>query len=297
MTSSVSVTMKSSVLVWLKAAAVVVTALLACPSGSRADDVSFTKQMAERLSRELPGLRVEIASALTLRILQADGTDLLHANLDRLSDFCARSAENCEAATAQYVGAMAETIQDHVRPIDASEIRLNVRARKGLEEAQRALPPEAPELLMRPFAGDLALVIALDFPATMRIFTSEDARKLGITEEQAIEIGRENLQATLNPLSDYPAPTGKQSIRYLDDSSYEASRMLLHAEWRAVAEALGGSLVAGVPSPDLLVYGRVDSAQSLDALRTFVYEAVRRAARPLSASLFRGSANGRDEMR
>jgi uncharacterized protein YtpQ (UPF0354 family) len=297
MTSSVAVAMRSSLIKCLKAVAMVATVLGACPGGSRADDASFTKQMAERLSRELPGQRIEIVDVLTLQILQADGTDLLQANLDRLSAFCAKSAENCEAATAQYVGAVAETIQDRVRPIDASQIRLNVRARKGMEEAQRALSPEAPGLLMRPFAGDLALVVALDFPATMRMFTSEDARKLRITEEQAIEIGRKNLQATLKPLSDYPAPTGKQSIRYLDDSPYEASRMLLHAEWTAVAKALGGSLVVGVPSPDLLVYGRGDSARALEALRTFVYEAIGKAESPLSASLFRWTANGWEEIR
>lgn len=297
MTSSIAGAMRSSLIKWLEAVAVVATVLIAWPGGSRADDASFTKQMAERLSRELPGLRIEIVDSLTLKILQADGTDLLQANLDRLSAFCAKSAENCEAATAQYVGAVAETIQDRVRTIDASQIRLNVRARKGLEEAQRALPAEAPGLLMRPFAGDLALVVALDFPTTMRMFTTEDARKLGITEEQAIEIGRKNLRATLKPLSDFPAPTGKQSIRYLNDSPYESSRILLHAEWRMVAKALGGSLVVGVPSPDLLVYGRGDSAQALDALRAFVYEALSKAERPLSASLFRWTPNGWDEVR
>lgn len=297
MTFSASIAMTSRVVGGLRAAAVFAAVGFACPGGARADDASFTKQMAERLSRELPGLRIEMVDALTLKIRQADGTDLLQANLDRLSSFCARSAENCEAATAQYVGAVAETIQDRVRPIDASQIRLNVRPRKGLEAAQKALPPEAPGILLRPFAGDLSLTAVLDFPTTMRMFTSEDARTLGITEEQAIEIGRRNLRAVLKPLPDIPAPTGKSSLRYLDESPYESSRMLLHAEWGPVARAFGGSLVVGVPSADLLIYGRGDSAQALDALRTVVSEAVRRAERPLSASLFRWTANGWDEVR
>ena len=281
----------------LKAIAATASILLLFAGHSHADEASFTKQMADRFVRELPDLRVEVASPLTLKINQADGTHILQANLDRIFAFCTRSAEQCEAATSQYVAGLSGVVKDRVRPIELSMIRLNVRPRKGLESAQQQLPPDAPRIVLRPFAGDLALTAVLDFPTSMRMFTNEDAKKLGIDENQAIEIGRKNLRASLKPLSEFLPPTAEQSFRYLGDGPYESSRMILHSDWARVAKALGGSLIVGVPSSNLLVYGRGDSELAMDALRTFVRDAIRKTDRPLSASLFRWTENGWDELR
>lgn len=278
-------------------------ALLALSPLSYADDsaklneASFTKQMADRFEKELPELRIEIASPLTLKINQADGSHILQANLDRIFAFCARSTENCEAATAQYIAGLSGVVKDRVRPIESSMIRLNVRPRKGLESAQQQLPPDAPRIVLRPFIGDLALTAVLDFPTSMRMFTNEDAKKLGISEAEAIEIGRKNLRTSLKPLSDYAPPTADQSLRYLGDSPYESSRIILHSDWAPVAKALGGSLIVGVPSPSLLVYGRGDSELALGAMRAFVRDALRKADRPLTDSVFRWTEAGWEELR
>ncbi|MEZ5615891.1 MAG: hypothetical protein R3E35_11835 [Rhodocyclaceae bacterium] len=277
---------------------VAAAAVLLVPSGyACADEASFTKQIADRLLRELPGLQVEIASPLTLKINQADGAHILQANLDRIFAFCSKAAEQCDAATSQYIAGVSGAVKDRIRPIEPSMIRLNVRPRKGLQSAQQQLPPDAPRIVLRPFAGDLALTAVLDFPTAMRMFTNEDAKKLGMSEDQAIEIGRNNLRATLKPISDFPPPTAEQSFRYLGDSPYESSRMILHSEWAPVAKALGGSLIVGVPSSNLLVYGRGDSELAVDAIRAFVRDAVRKTDRPLSTSLFRWTENGWEEVR
>lgn len=289
--------MKPQLLNHLKVVAATVAVLLMPLGYARADEALFTKQIADRLSRELPDQRVEIASPLTLKINQADGTHILQANLDRIFAFCTKTAEQCEAATSQYIAGVSSVVKDRVRPIESSMIRLNVRPRKGLESAQQQLPPDAPRIVLRPFAGDLALTAVLDFPTSMRMFTNEDAKKLGISEDQVIEIGRKNLRASLKPLSDFPPPTAEQSFRYLGDSPYESSRMILHSDWAPVAKALGGSLIVGVPSSNLLVYGRGDSELALDALRAFIRDTVRKTDRPLSTALFRWTENGWEEVR
>jgi len=273
-------------------------AILLVPSGyACADETSFTKQIADRLSRELPGLKVEIASPLTLTVNQTDGAHILQANLDRIFAFCSKAAEQCDAATSQYVAGVSGAVKDRIRPIEPSMIRLNVRPRKGLESAQQQLPPDAPRIVLRPFAGDLALTAVLDFPTAMRMFTNEDAKKLGITEDQAVEIGRSNLRASLKPITDFPPLTAERFFRYLGDSPYESSRLILHSDWAPVAKALGGSLIVAVPSSNLLVYGRGDSELAVDAIRAFVRDAVRKTDRPLSTSLFRWTENGWEEVR
>lgn len=273
-------------------------AVLLLPSGyACADEASFTKQIGDRLLRELPGLRVEISGPLTLKINQTDGAHILQANLDRIFSFCSKAAEQCDAATSQYIAGVSGAVKDRIRPIEPSMIRLNVRPRRGLESAQQQLPPDAPRIVLRPFAGDLALTAVLDFPTAMRMFTNEDAKKLGISEDQAIEIGRSNLRASLKPITDFPPPTAEQSFRYLGDSPYESSRLILHSDWAPVAKALGGSLIVGVPSSNLLVYGRGDSELAVDAIRAFVRDTVRKTDRPLSTSLFRWTENGWEEVR
>ena len=273
-------------------------AIVMMPIGySFADEASFTKQVLDRLSREVPELRIEIASPLTLRINQADGANILQANLDRIFAFCAKTAEQCDAAISQYVTGVSGVVKDRIRPIEASMIRLNVRPRKALDSAQQQLPPDAPHLVLRPFVGELALTAVLDLPTAMRMLTNEDAKKLGISEDQVIEIGTNNLRASLKPLSAYPLPTADKSFRYVSDSPYESSRLILHPDWAPVAKALGGSLLVAVPSSDLIVYGRGDSQLAVDALRTLVRDAVRKTDRPLSTALFRWTESGWEEVR
>lgn len=272
-------------------------AVLLVPSGyTCADEASFTKQVADRLVRELPDLRIEIASPLTLKINQADGANVLQANLDRIFAFCTKAAEQCDAATSQYIAGVSGAVKDRIRPVEPSMIRLNVRPRKALESAQQHLPPDAPRIVLRPFPGDLAITAVLDFPTAMRMFTNEDAKKLGLSEDQVIDIGLNNLRASLKPISDFPPPTAEQSFRYLGDSPYESSRLTLHSDWAPVAKALGGSLIVGIPSSNLLVYGRGDSELAVDAIRAFMRDAIRKTDRPLSTLMFRWTENGWEEV-
>ena len=114
----------------LKIVAATAAVLLVPPGYACADEASFTKQIADRLSRELPGLKVEIASPLTLTVNQTDGAHILQANLDRIFAFCSKAAEQCDAATSQYVAGVSGAVKDRIRPIEPSMIRLNVRPRE-----------------------------------------------------------------------------------------------------------------------------------------------------------------------
>ena len=279
-------------------AALLLAAGASAGGGVPKGEAGFTAWMAKRIQAQLPDTRVEVDSPLTLKLRQADGEEILQANLDRIFDYCTRSPAHCEDAASQYTGGIAEHLADRgEHALEASMVRIAVRPREYVESTRRQLPPDAPHIVARPLTGELMEVAVVDFPASIRLFTTEDAKTLGLTEQAVFELGRKNLRATLKPLGEYPQPTADASFRYLGDSPYESSRLALHAEWRAIARMLGGELIIAVPSPDLLFYGRGGSATAVGALRAIAGKAADDSDRPLSASVFKWTEKGWQEIR
>lgn len=261
------------------------------------DEAAFTTWMAKRIQAQLPDTRVEVDSPLTLKLSQADGEEILQANLDRIFDFCNRSPAHCEDAASQYTRGIAEHLADRQDALEASMVRVAVRPREYVESTRRQLPPDAPRIVARPLTGELMEVAVVDFPTSIRLFTAADAKALKLTEKEVFELGRNNLRATLRPLGEYAQPTASASFRYLGDSPYESSRLALHSEWQAIARMLGGELIVAVPSPDLLFYGRGDSAAAVGALRSMARKAADESERPLSVSVFKWTEKGWKEIR
>ena len=227
---------------------------------------------------------------LTVKVDKADGVNLVQANLDRVFAVCQASPDICDSTTGNYVNALSQVLEDITRPLDTSMLRLTVRPLDVLAGAQSSLPSGAPRLVQRPFIGGLGMAVVVDMPSSMRMFSVDDAEALDVSEADAIEVARKNLRDNLKPLADYEWPTAPKSLGLMSESQYESSRLLLHDDWAPVAEALGGNLVVAIPASDALVYGRGDSNEALDALRTLVDEVTRSAERPISKSLFRWSS-------
>jgi hypothetical protein len=260
-------------------------------------EAAFTAWMAKRIQAQLPDTRVEVDSPLTLKLRQADGEEILQANLDRIFDFCTRAPAHCEDAASQYTSGIAEHLAGREDALEAPMVRVAIRPREYLESAQKQMPADAPRILARPLTGELMEVAVVDFPTSIRLFTAADAKALKLTEKAVFELGRNNLRATLKPLGEYPQPTADASFRYLGDSPYESSRLALHSEWKAIARMLGGELIVAAPSADLLFYGRGGSPTAVGALRTMARKAAGESERPLSTSVFKWTEKGWKEVR
>jgi uncharacterized protein YtpQ (UPF0354 family) len=261
------------------------------------DASGFTQFVADQLQKNLQDQKIEAASALTLRINQADGKNILQANLDRVFEFCSRNRERCSAAVNQYVSGVASVAQDRIRPIEKSMVRLALRPRQALEMAQKQLPPDAPSIVMRPFLSNLVGVAVLDFPRAIRPMNTADLTTLTLSADEAFALGTANLHTFFKPLREFEQPVAERSLRYLNDNAYEASRLLLHQDWADVAKVLGGELIAAAPAFDLLIYGRGGNAVAIDALRTIARDLARKAERPLSMSVFRWTESGWEEVK
>lgn len=262
-------------------------------------EAAFTRWMAERLRGEVGDARVEVDSPLTLKLRQADDEELLQANLDRIYDFCTRAAAECEDAAEQYVATVVEHLEMRKQDeaIEPSTVRVVVRSREYVEATRKQLPRSAPRILARPLVGELMAVAVVDLPRSIRLFTAADAKALKLTENEVFELGLKNLRADLKRLDEHPQPAAAQSFAFLDDSPYESSRLALHAEWKPMAEKLGGNLIVAVPASDVVLYARGDSAMAADVLHETAKKVADEADRPLSLSVFRWTKRGWEVIR
>src|SRR5262245_24473419 len=167
----------------------------------RAQDVpggeaAFTDYVAGQMRREVKGAQVEVKGPLTL------GVGGLQANLDRIYIYCGDDAKGCRREIANYVKAVAQTLQDRSAPLAKEVVRIIVRtkgyvkASSGQKVALQARPL-AGELMMLPAAPTLSArfshspsgtTSSLGFPRTR--CSSSDLRTCARSEER--RVGKES---------------------------------------------------------------------------------------------------------
>lgn len=269
---------------------------LAGPARAQAvplDDAGFAQVAAQRLQSELPGYRiVPAARPLTLEGTRPDGDSAGQMSLDRVHAFCQRNVAHCSAALDQYAKGVAEAVKERDRPLDKGMVRVAVRSAEYVEALKKQLGPGAAALISRPLPGGLAAVAVLDFTRSMRFAGAGDLPKLGLGEDALFAAGEANLRASIRPLAEVAPVPGPQALGSITDEDYASSRILFHADWRALSEKLDHQLVVMVPAPDILLYGNGATAQGLDALRALGRDLARRAPRPLSTVVLKWTPAG-----
>jgi uncharacterized protein YtpQ (UPF0354 family) len=119
-----------------------------------------------------------------------------------------------------------------------------------------------------------------------------DLEALKLSETEAFDAAKANLATDLKPLASVLKPVVGKSIGYLEEHAYDSSRLVLHDEWRQLANDLGGSLIVAVPTTSVLLYGSGATAEAVDAMRTFALNVGRKSQRPLSPLVFRWTSEG-----
>jgi hypothetical protein len=119
---------------------------------------------------------------------------------------------------------------------------------------------EMPSLISRPFVGDVIVTLVRRGEGRygLRPITRAELGALHLTQPQAFALATRNLRRMLTPYSvSMPAASPELSgMRSVEGEFLAASRLLLTDDWRAAADALGGPLVAVVPTAASLMFGR-----------------------------------------
>jgi uncharacterized protein YtpQ (UPF0354 family) len=138
------------------------------------------------------------------------------------------------------------------------------------------------------FPGDLVILWVLDSPTSTSSVTAELLEDNRLDTEKLAEKALENLT---RKASDIQTSSENGMTFVLLDEYYESSLMLLPDLWQAIDDDLG-TVVAGVPSRDLLIYVDGDNPDDVAELRDLVERMSGQLSYPVSGDLFRwdGSA-------
>jgi uncharacterized protein YtpQ (UPF0354 family) len=148
------------------------------------------------------------------------------------------------------------------------------------------------DLVTGPLVGDFSWILVADMPQATRVINSEDLAKLGLTRDQALDLGRRNVLADLRPLSAVVQALPADGIGTIQGSFYESSRLCLHETWKELAAKMTGPLLVGAPGPDIVLYADGGRPHSLDALTTLVRYTAEHSQKPLSTQVFKWTEGG-----
>jgi uncharacterized protein YtpQ (UPF0354 family) len=255
------------------------------------DANGLTTYAAAAFSEALPEAKVTIKGPLLLAI-ESDPQSFA-MNLGNVHDYCVREPQNCDRAMREFVANSVAALKETGTPVRRQDIRVVVRSSAYVEGALRTgtAKPEA-KPIARSIAGDLWLVCVVDRSHGIGLLTGTQLEKLGLSEDEAIALGKQNVIAAIRPFDAVTKDLPANGIGYITGDFYDSSRFLLHDEWAALAKKMGGQLVVAVPATDFVVYGRGAEPIALDAIGAFVKEAAKKAQRPISVMLFRWVPEG-----
>jgi hypothetical protein len=253
------------------------------------DDPAFTDAITEQFRTALPDEHVVIVAPQRLTIGNAGAA----VSLARLWQSCHADPKQCDRQAAAFVAGATQTFQNLNKPPQASQVRIAVRS-AAMADAYRATSRTTGlNLQVQPFVAGLVSTVVIDTPSAMRWASSKDLDALKLDPAGLAELARANTHAALQPLASVAQPAPKGKIGAIDGAdAYTASRILFVSDWAPMAKAQDGVLIVALPSPTSLLYIADDSAEAIDAFRTFVHDRLSHASSPLSDILLRWTPDG-----
>ena len=134
-----------------------------------------------------------------------------------------------------------------------------------------------------PYSRDLELVLVSDEPMTSKVLDTRKLKALGLTLDQAMALGRQQVLAGLPAIPAYSDID--ESVITTPNIDYMAS-LILAEGWDALNVSVGGNLVVAIPSDDVIIITSAVSASARADLRAYVKNAYDNANRSVSPSLY-----------
>jgi hypothetical protein len=256
------------------------------------DEAGFTAYVAQRLLAEAPSTQVTITGPLTLRFGKTQSMQEGQANLDRVHRFCTDNPEACENEVTTFIAGVVQVVQGAKVPPTREAVRVVVRTSRYMTEVQSTLPAGASPFQPLPLVKGLLVMPVLDTPKTITMLTEADTTSLGMTADEAVQLGLANLRKTLKPMLEGRDIAAPSEVGQLVGDAYESSRLALFDTWAPIAKAENGKLIVAAPSTDMLLYIGDDSANAVKALRVLVKNVMGRAPNPLSNLVLRWTPTG-----
>jgi hypothetical protein len=215
-------------------------------------------------------------------------------------EFCGRNADNCAALLDDYVAKTVAALKQvaartPTAPPDISTLRLVLRpAAYALNLWKQVGGPGADsEPIMARFAGDMWLLLVVDSPESVRVFTRKDLESTSMTFEVAMEAARANMGRVLPPLARVAPKAAANGVGVIEGDFYASSRLLLHHDqWAKLASTFKGRLLVVAPEPQTLVVADGGVRNSREAMKLIAEDYAKKSDRPLSMTMFQWTPDG-----
>ena len=271
-------------------------ALLLSSAACRAPEDTFTERVADE-ARQQPGLReARVVERFKVALTRKDGTEY-QMYLDNLWRDCAQRPDACDDSIARAVRASGEGQGADDSFVKKENVRAVLKDPQWLAGAQRASQETATspekvkesEIVRRPFAASLSVVYVFDLPDGMRIVNRGDMARLKLDEAGLDALAVANLEAALPALRFDRVKTGSDVRVIHEGDSYEASRLILHRRWAAIASQVKGDLLVAAPSRDFVYF--TGSREDVAGLRALARSSEEQA-HALTSALLRWTPSG-----
>jgi hypothetical protein len=253
------------------------------------DERGFTANMADRFRQAIPDYRVTIEAPLTIKI-EASGDPFI-CHLERAYDYCRRLPGDSTEWLESYVVKMRDSLNAMRVPIDRTMLRVVVRPKSYVENAQKDAAEKSREMAVEPLADDLSAVCYIDLPTSLRSALTPDFEKLGLTAAEALAVAKANQAAEREDFEE-SLEDFEDGIGMLTGDVYHSSWFALHEVWADLAERYEEGLLVAVPAMDTLLYAREIDEDSNIAMHEAADDVADRSERPISKSVYRWNSDG-----
>jgi hypothetical protein len=138
--------------------------------------------------------------------------------------------------------------------------------------------------LVAPFAADLHIVIFVDLGKTRSIVCAADLPALGLTEMETFQRAINNVAEMTDdtPIVDHP---DDPKILVLNTEDHFAASRLIMKDWNPLVEDVGGTLIAAVPSQDIVLFAKGDDPAMAARLSSQAKQTMKTSINPLSSKI------------
>lgn len=268
-------------------AAVLLCALLAAPAAAQViSKRAFTREFAEVLRAEAPGMAVTIKQEMELAVKDPSGKELT-AYLDNAYAQYTADPKARKEVIRRYVRSLLESAKGESAPVDRARIVPVVKDRSWLaeiHEAAKARSGKVPaENVFEDLNEDLVIVYAEDTPHNIRYLITDNLAELGLRKSELRALAVRNLR-TLLP--DVELRRGPLVSMITAGGDYEASLLLFEELWSGGKLGVDGEVVVAIPSRDLLLFTGSRNRAGIAKLREFASTAAKEASYSLTDRLF-----------
>jgi hypothetical protein len=212
----------------------------------------FTAFIARRLQEAAPHTQFHIEGPLRLTAKTPSGDHDLY--LDRIYSACLRDHDGCVETMRTFVEDVAIRYENPEPKLTRKALRVVVRDQAYFDQMKAVMADHGgPPAVSLP--GDNWLIVAADLPTTIKLPPQDELKGLGLTVDQALEVGERNMAAQMRRQIRAAVDSDHSGVQMISGDPYTSSLFAFPELWTPLAASFQGKLLVAMPATDVMLFG------------------------------------------